>query len=109
MLKMKGLNLLLILFVSGLLIACEQPPGEITGSTRFADGRPTSVIIKVFDASNRVVTETASTVDGVFYTGRVIPPGSYTVKCFRGEEEVGTSEVIRIEADGSIVQDIIVK
>jgi hypothetical protein len=109
MLKTKLSLLLLILFVAGILIACEQPPGEFTGTTKYADGRPASVIVKIFDAADKVVAETTSSVDGVWYTGRVIMPGTYTIKCFRGDAEVGSVASQTIEADGSIAVDVTVQ
>lgn len=101
--------LLILLFAASILFACEQPPGEFTGMVKFADGRPASVIVKVFDSSGRAITETASTSDGVFYTGKVIPTGSYTIKCFRADEEVGASETLQMESDGSVAVEIVVK
>lgn len=109
MLKTKLSLLVIVLFVAGILIACEQPPGELTGTTKYADGRPASVFVKVFDASGKVATETTSSVDGVWYTGRVLVPGTYTVKCFRGDAEVGISTPQTVEADGSIAIDIVVQ
>ncbi len=107
--KTKLSLLLIVLFVAGILIACEQAPGEFTGTTKYADGRAASVTVKVFDSADKVVTETTSSVDGVWYTGRVIQPGTYTIKCFRGEMEVGSSPSQTIEADGSLAVDLVVQ
>ena len=109
MLKTKLSLLLITLFVAGILIACEVAPGEFTGTTKYADGRPASVIVKVFDSSGKSVAETTSSVDGVWYTGRVIVPGTYTIKCFRGDAEVGSSTPQTIEADGSLAVDVVVQ
>jgi hypothetical protein len=98
--------LLLFIFVTGILVACEQPPGEVTGMVTYADGRPASVKIRFFDAKGTQIYEASSSVDGVYYTGKNIPPGTFKVKCFKGEEQVGTEQEVQVDPDGSKVLNI---
>jgi hypothetical protein len=98
--------LLLCIFVVGILAACEQPPAEVTGMVKYADGRPASVKIRFFDSAGKQTAEATSTPDGVYYTGKVLPPGDYTVKCFKGEEQLGTEQTVSVDADGSKVLNI---
>jgi hypothetical protein len=98
--------LLLFIFVVGALIACEQPPGEVTGMVKYADGRPASVKIRFFDSAGKQAVEASSSVDGVYYTGKTLLPGTYTVKCFKGEEQVGTEQSVTVESEGSQVLNI---
>ena len=100
--------LLLTIFAAGLLAACEVAPGEITGKVTYSDGRAASVMIKVFDFSNNVVHTASSSAAGVYYTGRRIPPGDYTVRAFRGDEQVGEDYQVTVEPDSSMVCNIVI-
>jgi hypothetical protein len=104
--KNKLALLLLLIFVAGILAACEQPPGEVSGMIKYADGRPASVKVRFFDSANKQISEASSNMDGTYYTGKSIPPGTYTVKCFKGEEQVGTDQSVTVDADGSSVLNI---
>src|SRR5512135_1259316 len=98
--------LLLFIFVAGILAACEQPPGEVSGMVKYADGRPASVTIRFFTGDKQVY-EASSGMDGTYYSGKNLPPGSYTVKCFKGEEELTIDpNTVTVDADGSSVLNI---
>lgn len=68
---------LLVLFIS-----CESPPGEFTGKVTYSSGKPRAVNIRIVDKKGNVVWEGASDVDGTWYTGNVIPAGTYTIYYF---------------------------
>jgi hypothetical protein len=99
--------ILLFVLVVGVLAACEQAPGEVSGMVKYSDGRPASVTIRFFDSANKQVTEATSSSDGTYYTGKNLSPGTYTVKCFKGEEELKIDKnSATVEADGSFVLNI---
>jgi len=106
--RMKYGFLLIALFVAGLLAACETAPGEITGKVTYSNGRDASVMIKVFDASGNVVHTASSSTGGVYYTGRRIPPGTYIVRAFKGDEQVGEDHEVTVDPDASVVCNIVI-
>jgi len=106
--RMKYGFLLVAILAAGLLASCEVTPGEITGKVTYSDGRAASVMIKVFDASNNAVHTTSSGTGGTYYTGRRIPPGTYTVRAFKGDEQVGEDYEVTLEPDASVVCNIVI-
>lgn len=106
--RMKYGLLLIALFIAGLLAACEIAPGEITGKVTYSDGRSASVMIRIFDASNNVVCTASSSTSGTFYTGRTIPAGTYTVRAFKGEEQLGEDYEVTVDPDASVVCNIVI-
>ena len=106
--KTKYALLLITIFAAALLAACEVVPGEITGKVTYSDGRAASVMIKVFDTSNNAVHTTSSSTGGTYYTGRRIPPGAYTLRAFKGDEQVGEDYEVTVEPDASVVCNMVV-
>jgi hypothetical protein len=100
--------LLLILVMAALFAACEQAPGEITGQVTKSDGSQVSAIIKVYNSAGNVVERTSSNTRGVYYTGRTLPPGKYTVRAFKRGEQVGEDYEVTVTPDGSIVCNIVI-
>ncbi len=106
--RMKIGLLLIALFTAGLLAACEVAPGEISGKVTYSDGRDATVIVKVFDLSNNVVHTVSTTTGGTYYTGRRIPPGTYVVRAFKRDEQVGEEHKVTVQADASVVCNIVI-
>lgn len=74
-----------LILLGAVLASCESVPGEVSGMISYADGRGASVkIVLTNDAGVEGWSGTSDT-DGVFYSGKVIPPGTYTVTLFKGE------------------------
>ena len=65
-------------------------------------------MIKVFDSSNNVVNTVSTGSSGTYYTGRRIPPGTYTIRAFRANEQVGEDYEVTLEPDGSSVCNIVI-
>ncbi len=106
--RMKFGLLLIALFTAGLFASCEVPPGEISGKVTYSDGRSASVIVKVFDLSNNVVHTVSTTMSGTYYTGRRIPPGTYIVRAFKRDEQVGEDHEVTVQADASVICNIVI-
>jgi len=106
--RMKYGLFLIALFAAGLLAACETAPCEITGKVTYTDGRSASVMIRIFDAQNNVVHAASSSMGGVYYTGRRIPPGTYIVRAFKGDEQVGEDVEAIVDPDASVVCNIVI-
>jgi hypothetical protein len=99
---------LIALLTTAILAACENAPGEITGKVTYADGRDAAVMVKIFDASNKVVHTVSTSTGGVYYSGRRIPPGIYTVRVFRGDEQLGEDHEVTVDPDASVVCNIVI-
>ncbi len=106
--KIKYGLLLIVLITVALLAACEQAPGEITGKVTYADGRDAAVMVKIFDTSGGLVHTTSTSTGGVYYSGRRIPPGTYIVRAFRGDEQLGEDHEVTVDPDASVVCNIVI-
>ncbi len=97
--------LLVCLFLLGAVLAsCESTPGEVSGMIKYADGRGASVMIVLTNtATNEEGWSGTSNSDGVFYSGKVIPPGEYSVTLFKpdGTKIDHEAKTVTITPDGT--------
>lgn len=95
--------LVCLILMGAVLASCESTPGEVSGAIKYADGRGASVRIVLTSDAGVEAWSGSSDTDGVFYSGKVVPPGTYKVTLFKGD---GTpiaheSKTVDIRPDGT--------